>query len=160
MMIRTLRVSCAFVIIITSAFSLCGCGPNVELKGGIFDATGLNRIGTTEPEKKVAKRNTLVEPPSVFKLPYPEYGLPDKKVSTSASELKSWPIDPDKIEVQNKEALKKYHKEFCEEARNRYRLKLDFVLAAGPLGSCDKSIIRNLTGKGLFERSIDTSAEQ
>jgi len=131
--------------------SLGGCsGYNVELKGGIFDVAGLSSIGKKTAEPKMKKRNTLVVPPTTASLPVPGSGN-QQPIQTAAANGESWPVDPEKAEAQKKAELAAKHKEFCEAARRRYEAGLEATLATGPLGSCQESILRNFTGKGILE---------
>jgi len=134
--------------------SLGGCsGYDVELKGGIFDVAGLSSIGKKTAEPKMKKRNTLVVPPTTASLPVPGSGeqQQQQQVQTAAANGEAWPVDPEKAEVKKKAELAAKHKEFCEAARRRYEAGLEATLATGPLGSCQESILRNFTGKGLLE---------
>ncbi|HFB2048865.1 MAG: hypothetical protein HRT83_06400 [Hyphomicrobiaceae bacterium] len=152
---KTLRGSANFILIFMLTLAPSGCGSSVELKGGVFEMTGLNTIGTRIPEQKLSKRNILVIPPTTPSLPIPGYGFSDQRNSENLVRHQSWPIDPDQIKVVKDVELELQHEKFCEDARIRHRLKLDVVLAHGPLGSCDKSIIKNIMGKSLTDRSYD-----
>ena len=125
---------------------LSGCaGYGVELQGGLFDLVGLNDVGKPQPEPKVKKRNTLVVPPSTDSLPVPGQAEPQQDGTVLAANGEAWPVDPDKVKAKNTAALKAQHEAFCEKARKRFELKLDTVLATGPLGSCNQSILRSFT---------------
>ncbi len=128
-----------------------GCA-NVELKGGLVELAGLNELGKKQAEPKMKKRSTLVVPPTTGSLPVPGSSNPQQNNVALSSNSEAWPVDPDQSKAQNDAALKAQHTAFCEQARRRFELKIDAVLASGPLGSCEQSILRNFTGKGVYDR--------
>ncbi len=157
--VKAIRI-CAVLCMV--AVGLGGCsGYDVELKGGLFDMVGLSSIGKRPPEPKMKPRNGLVVPPTTASLPQPGTATaPPPGQVAAISGQESWPVDPDQSKEQQKAALAAKHKAFCEQARQRRDSGLTTDLPNGPLGSCEESILRNFTGKGLFEQKAQTQTAQ
>ncbi len=154
---RVFRKSGAFAALLFTS-GLAGCaGTDVELNGGIFDLVGFNNIGKKQAEPELTQRSSLVVPPSTASLPTP--GSSAQQPTAVAANGEAWPVDPEKKDAQQTAALQAQHKEFCEKARHRYETGLSSTLEQGPLGSCEESILRNFTGKGLFENSLTDQSQ-
>ena len=149
----TRRSITAPLVAVGFALSVAGCGGyDVELNGGLFDLIGVSDIGKKKVEPKLAKRNGIVVPPTTAALPPPGgRPAPGPQVAANGNGL-AWPTDPEISKADAKQAKLRAHLEFCEKARARVTNTEDDVLPDGPLGSCQESVIRNFTGKGLFSR--------
>jgi hypothetical protein len=160
-MSRPLRASRICVAFALAAVGLGGCaGYDVELQGGLFDLVGLNEIGKRKAEPQMRKRNGLVVPPTTASLPVPGSAAPQPEAVAAFSGQESWPVDPDKSKAQQNAEMVARHKAFCAEARKRHDAGLVAQVENGPLGSCEESILRNFTGKGLFEREAAAPTAQ
>jgi len=135
-----------------AAVSLTGCaGYDVELKGGLFDVTGLSSIGKKKAEPKLKRRNGLVVPPTTASLPVPGSGPAQAPPVAVAANGEAWPVDPERDKSLKKAAVLAQHKAFCTKARQRHQAGLSTTVEEGPLGSCEESILRNITGKRVTE---------
>lgn len=135
-------------------------GYDVELNGGLFDVIGASNLGKPKPEPKMAKRSGIVMPPTTASLPVPGSGQRTQPTAVaSVNGDQSWPVDPEALKAKNKQAALDQHLAFCEKARQRHEAGIDAVLASGPLGACEKSILKNLTGKRLFENNRPTAKQ-
>lgn len=150
----SLRTAIAGSLAACAMLGLTACsGYDVQLEGGVFDLIGVSDLGKPKPEPKVAERNGLVVPPTTAALPVPG-SVPQRPPQIAGvNGDQSWPVDPDARRVENKQVLLKQQTAFCEKARQRFENGLDAVLASGPLGSCEQSVIKNFTGKGLYEKN-------
>ncbi len=128
--------------------SACG-GYGVELKGGVFDALGVNDVNTRK-EPKLANRPGLVVPPSTASLPTPGSAPP----TAVAANGEAFPVNPEQAQQQNKDVVLARHNAFCEKSRQRYGVGIASKIEDSPWGSCHQSVLRNLTGKDLSGKSI------
>ena len=127
--------------------SLAGCGfDDVQFNGAIFEAMGLNNNKSYE-EPKLPPRAGIVLPPDTERLPAPgtEVAAPPPG--------EAWPVDPEQSKVAAAEEAERRHQEFCREALWKAKVagQTD-VQITGPKGSCNPSILRNLTGKDITTR--------
>jgi len=127
--------------------TLAGCGfDDVQFNGAIFEAMGLNNNKSYE-EPKLPPRAGIVLPPDTERLPAPgtEVAAPPPG--------EAWPVDPEQSKVAAAEELERRHQEFCREALWKAKVagQTDAQIT-GPKGSCNPSILRNLTGKDITTR--------
>jgi len=127
--------------------SLAGCGfDDVQFNGAIFEAMGLNNNKSYE-EPKLPPRAGIVLPPDTERLPAPgtEVAAPPPG--------EAWPVDPEQSKVAAAEEAERRHQEFCREALWKAKVagQTDAQIT-GPKGSCNPSILRNLTGKDITTR--------
>ncbi len=140
-----------FTMLLTAA-GLGGCaGYDVEFKGGLFDLAGLSSIGKRKPEPRMKKRTGLVVPPTTASLPTPGSGAAQSAPPAVAANGQSWPVDPEQSRAERTAAIRRQHEEFCARARQRRDSKIDTTMPSGPLGSCEESVLRNITGKRVTE---------
>lgn len=128
------------------AISVGGCGgTDVELKGGVFDALGVNDITAKRVEPQMQNRPGLVIPPTTASLPAPG-SAPKTEV---ASNGEAFPVNPeDRKKIDNAQIVAQ-HTAFCENARQRYEAGMSAIVENSPWGSCHKSVLRNMTGRDL-----------
>lgn len=135
-------------------------GYDVQLNGGLFDLIGASSIGKPKAEPKLTKRSGIVMPPTTAALPVPGSGQQPKPTQIAGvNGDQSWPVDPEALKASNKQAIIAEQLEFCKKARERHKSGIDAVLASGPHGACEESILKNFTGKRLLEDNT-VSAEQ
>lgn len=132
------------------AFSVAGCGINdVEFNGAIFEYMGLANNGAqTQKEPTLPPRPGIVLPPQPDRLPEPG------EASVAGSpQGEAWPVDPEQSKLAAAEELDRKHQEFCQDAlwRARAQGQTDAPIM-GPKGSCNPSLLRNLTGKDISPR--------
>src|SRR5690606_21058701 len=128
---------------------LSGCGfDDVQFNGAVFEAMGLANNGKSREEPKLPPRAGIVLPPDTEQLPEPG----SVQVATPPPG-EAWPVDPEERQVAAAEELDRQHQEFCREALWRARAagQTDAQIT-GPKGSCNPSILRNLTGKDITTR--------
>lgn len=137
---RQLILACLLV----AGVSVGGCsGTDVELKGGVFDALGVNDITAKRTEPKMENRAGLVIPPSTASLPAPG-SQPQPQVAANGE---AFPVNPEDSKRTQTAQLVEKHKAFCENARARYESGVTPVIESSPWGSCHESALRNLTGR-------------
>ncbi|MGI9422068.1 MAG: hypothetical protein ACR2PA_02665 [Hyphomicrobiaceae bacterium] len=143
---------------ISLSIALTGCaGYDVDLQGGVFDALGVSSLGKKKVEPKMANRTGIVVPPTTASLPVPG-SAPAGAAPPVGVAGAQWPVDPEVERATKTAALKQQHEAFCEKARRDYQLKVISELPEGPLGSCEQSILRAITGKPLYERKAGQPA--
>ena len=127
-----------------------GCAPGeVELNGKIFDAMGVGSNQSTGSVAQLEKRQPLVVPPSLQRLP-PPGAQPDVAAADGA-----FPIDPEKREAMAVASLEQQQAEYCKEHYEKALAlgqRNEAAVAKGPLGLCSDSILKNLTGERAYER--------
>lgn len=130
-------------------FALPGCGfGDVEFNGAVFEYMGLANNGKTAEEPKLPPRAGIVLPPNTDRLPEPG----STEVAAPAAG-EAWPVDPEQSKVAAAEELDRKHEAFCREALWKARAQGHTdVQITGPKGSCNPSILRNLTGKDITTR--------
>lgn len=145
---RQKRVALAASAVLAS-LALTGCGfGDVEFNGAVFEYMGLANNGKTHEEPKLPPRPGIVLPPEANRLPEPgstEVAAPPPG--------EAWPVDPEQSKVAAAEELDRKHEAFCRDALWRARAagQTDAQIT-GPKGSCNPSILRNLTGKDITTR--------
>jgi len=123
-----------------------GCGgTDVELKGGVFDALGVNDIGAKREEPKMQNRPGLVIPPTTASLPAPGSAPPTEVAANG----EAFPVNPEDRKKVDTAQIVAQHREFCEAARQRYENGVATVIEKSPWGSCHESVLRNVTGRDL-----------
>lgn len=134
---------------IMAALALSGCGfDDVQFNGAVFEAMGLANNGKSREEPKLPPRAGIVLPPDTEQLPEPG----SVQVATPPPG-EAWPVDPEERQVAAAEELDRQHQEFCREALWRARAAgQNDAQITGPKGSCNPSILRNLTGKDITTR--------
>lgn len=134
---------------VLASLALTGCGfGDVEFNGAVFEYMGLANNGKSREEPKLPPRAGIVLPPDTAKLPEP--GSADV---AAAPPGEAWPVDPEQSKVAAAEELDRKHEAFCRDALWRARAagQTDAQIT-GPKGSCNPSILRNLTGKDITTR--------
>lgn len=140
------------------AVSVAGCaGTDIEFNGGIFDAVGLSSIGKKKTEPQLVNRTGIVVPPTTASLPVPGSGQTNNGQPVGVAGAQ-WPVDQEADKEAKKTALQQQHDAFCEDARRKYDGNIISDLPKGPLGSCEQSIFRSLTGKPMYERKAGQPA--
>ncbi|MFY0613297.1 MAG: hypothetical protein JXQ99_17325 [Hyphomicrobiaceae bacterium] len=130
----------------TAGLLVAACsGYDVELKGGVFDALGVNDINASRKEPKMANRQGLVVPPSTASLPKP--GAPPQTVIASNGE--PFPVNPEDAKKQRRDDVIRKHNAFCEKAQQRYDSGIAATVEQSPWGACHQSALRKLTGRDL-----------
>lgn len=139
-----------FAAPLAAAVFVSACsGYDLELKGGVFDVLGVSNIqGRKEP--KLASRNGLVVPPSTASLPMPGTAPP----ASVAANGEAFPVNPEDARKQDKAVILARHNAFCKKSRERYASGIATEVKSSPWGSCEQSILRNLTGKDLSGKAI------
>jgi hypothetical protein len=131
-------------LMLVAGVTVSGCsGTDVELKGGVFDALGVNNIGAKRAEPKMTDRPGLVIPPSTASLPAPG-SQPQPHVAANGE---AFPVNPEDAKKLQTAQLVEQHKAFCEKARQRHESGLTPEIESSPWGSCHESVLRNLTGR-------------
>lgn len=131
--------------LMASTMLLSACG-SVELKGGVFDALGVTGSGR-QAEPKMDNRPGLVIPPSTASLPAP--GSNQQQQAALAPNGEAFPVNPEDARKQENADILRRHNAFCEKARQREEAGLTATVESSPWGSCQQSVLRNLTGKDL-----------
>ena len=140
---------CRSGALIACVLSLSGCaGYDVELKGGVFDYLGVSELGKKKAEPKMAQRTGIVVPPRTAALPVPGSRPAPQQVASVGGQ--QWPVNPEEAKAGKKQAMLNKHKVFCAEQQRRLDAKLITTMADGPLGSCRKSILKNLGITGAY----------
>ncbi|MGI9523489.1 MAG: hypothetical protein ACR2PG_17805 [Hyphomicrobiaceae bacterium] len=155
-----LRLGTCLAVAATVFLAGCSGGYDVELNGGIFDAVGLSSVGKKAEQPRVERRNGIVMPPQTASLPVPGSGRPTAEQVAAISGQEAWPVDPEQSKAQNEAQQKALHEAFCERARDRYNRGLDPDVERGPLGSCQKSIVRSFTGKAAYYQGTTNKPAQ
>lgn len=128
------------------AISVGGCGgTDVELKGGVFDALGVNDINAKRVEPEMQNRPGLVIPPTTASLPAPG-SVPQTEVAANGE---AFPVNPEDRKKTDTAQIVAEHKAFCDAAIQRYENGLATVIEKSPWGSCHESVLRNMTGRDL-----------
>jgi hypothetical protein len=141
------RMYCAGILVLCGvALSACG-GYDVELKGGVFDYLGVSDIGKKKSEPRMTQRTGIVVPPTTAALPVPGSRPAPQQVATSDGQ--QWPINPEDAKAAKTSSAKQQHLAFCEEQQKKYDARLIETMENGPLGSCEKSVLKNFTGQGI-----------
>ena len=126
--------------------TLGGCsGYDVELRGGVFDALGVSNLNAKREEPEMNNRPGLVIPPTTASLPAPGSVLQ----AGVAANGEAFPVNPEDLKKTNTAQMIAQHKQFCENARQRYENGLTPVIEQSPWGSCHESVLRNMTGRDL-----------
>lgn len=146
---RPLGSTLACVAVLATSGLLAGCG-QVALEGTIFDALGVSpqAQAAAKEEKELKPRAGIVMPPSVDRLPEP--GSAPEPGAIAAIDG-SFPVNPEdraNAELAQKEAE---HRAFCEKALLEQRTFGRSELIMGPMGQCNPSILKNVTGKTAGE---------
>jgi hypothetical protein len=135
--------------VMLASLAVSGCGVDgVEFNGAVFDYMGLsNKNAQAQKEPKLPPRPGIVLPPQPDRLPEPG------ATEVAAPQGEAWPVDPEQSKVAAAEELDRKHEAFCQDAlwRARAQGRTD-VQINGPKGSCNPSILRNLTGKDISPR--------
>ena len=139
----------SFLAIAAAMLLVSGCGGGVEFKGGIFDVLGVNDINTRK-EPKLASRPGLVVPPSTASLPAPG-SAPQTTVGANGE---AFPVNPEDAKKRDKAIVLARHKAFCEKSRQRFEARITKEIVDSPWGSCQESILRNLTGRDLSGKAV------
>lgn len=129
---------------------VAGCGVDgVEFNGAVFEYMGLaNKGGQSQKTPQLPPRPGIVLPPQPDRLPEP-----GETNVAAPPPGEAWPVDPEQSKLAAAEELDRKHREFCEEAlwRARAQGRSDAQIV-GPKGSCNPSLLRNLTGKDITPR--------
>ena len=145
-------------VIVACGLLLSGCaGYDVELKGGVFDVLGISDIGKKKTEPKMAQRTGIVVPPRTAALPVPGSRPAPQQVASAGGQ--QWPVNPEDAQAGKKQALLNQQAAFCSKERQKLAAGLITVLGEGPLGSCEESVLKNLTGKRVFDRKAEPAAQ-
>ena len=145
------RMYCVGLVVVCSlGLSACG-GYDVELKGGVFDYLGVSNIGKKKAEPRMTQRTGIVVPPTTAALPVPGSRPAPQQVATAGGQ--QWPVNPEDAKAAKDSAVKQKHLAFCREQQRKLDARLISTMENGPLGGCEKSILKNFTGQGLtFQR--------
>ena len=138
-------VSCAAMV--GAGLLLAGCGSNVELQGGVFDALGVSTsaLQASKQETKLEPRAGIVLPPSTERLPVPGSAPTTTDVAARNGEF---PMNPEDRARQTKDQQLAEHNAFCEKAMIEAKAYgKDTRTVTGPLGRCDPGVFERLTGK-------------
>lgn len=136
--------------ILVAGLLVSGCGSEVELKGGVFDALGVSGVqGARRDEPEMANRPGLVIPPSTASLPAPGKKQPDTALAANGE---AFPVNPEDAKRMKAADILRRHNEFCEKSRQREKIGLATAVEDSPWGSCHESALRNLTGKDIMGR--------
>ena len=139
-----------FAVPVAAAVFVSACGGyDVELKGGVFDALGVND-NQNRKEPKLADRPGLVVPPSTASLPTPGSAPP----AAVAANGEAFPVNPEDARKQGKEVVLARHNAFCAKARQRHQAGVTSDIESSPWGSCHQSVLRTFTGKDLSGKAI------
>ncbi len=127
------------------ALVLAGCGlGDVQLEGKLFDAIGANDLtGGAKRDPKLAARAPLVMPPATGALPQPGSGV--APVDTELAGIR----DPEATKKIDEERLALAQKEYCDKNYAIERDTIENNTVIGPAGNCRKSILDNVSIKGL-----------
>ena len=132
-----------FTAVLAISLGLSACaGTDVEFKGGVFDAIGVNSVAAKRDEPKMTNRPGIVMPPSTASLPAPG-SVPKTAVAANGQ---AFPVDP---ETQNKaktDAMIAEHNRFCQNARQRFEAGVAPSLEPSPYGPCEESALRSAMG--------------
>lgn len=129
----------AGVAVVPLMLAVAGCsGDDVQFNGKIFDAVGLNSIGKSTVEPKMAERAPLVMPPNPERVPEP--GQPAEAAATDVTTLVD---DPDRKAKVTRAELEKQQAEYCKQNYELPKARGDDTadLATGPLGPCRASVL-------------------
>lgn len=128
---------------------LGGCG-QVALEGTIFDALGVSpkAQAAAKEEKQLEPRTGLVMPPSLDRLPQPGTAPQPGDVAATDGAFPINPEDREQAELAQKMAE---HRAFCEKELREQRTFGRSELVMGPMGQCNPSILKNVTGKTASE---------
>lgn len=144
----TRRAAGAAALLFAAVLGGCADG-GVELQGGVFDALGVSSNALSSKKAgdvTVAERQSLVIPPSTDRLP-----VPGEDGSVAAST--ALPIDPEARKVMSAAEADRRQKEVCDKAQRDAKLYGPSPTPPqGPLGPCDPSILRALTGSNPLQQ--------
>lgn len=131
------------------AAALAGCSmDDVQLNGKVFDVMGMN-TSSVKKAPKVAERPGIVVPPDLSRLPEPGTGGNGDAQQPALADVK----DYDSTRQTAQADLERQQAEYCKKHYDDAKIHgdQDAVLAAGPLGPCQKSAltaIKSMTGGG------------
>jgi len=114
-----------------SALGGCGGIGDVEFKGKLFDAVGLNNV-TSKKTPKMVQRSGLVTPPSLDRLPVPGSAPPAQGDALASIH------DPDHVAKESAEDLARRQKEYCDKYYEPGKARGDASVEGveGPAGPC------------------------
>ncbi|MEM6498320.1 MAG: hypothetical protein AAF709_16550 [Pseudomonadota bacterium] len=152
------RRMCRSGVIIACGLILSGCaGYDLELKGGVFDYLGVSQIGKKKAEPQMAQRTGIVVPPRTAALPVPGSRPAPQQVASAGGQ--QWPVNPEDAKAAKTKAILDQHLAFCAKEKQKVDTGIVSVPADGPLGSCEESVLKNLTGKRVFDRKAEPAAQ-
>jgi len=132
--IKGLSTTIRATLMIVALAALGGCGGigDVEFKGKLFDAVGMNKSSSTKTPK-MAQRSGLVTPPSLDRLPVPGSTPPPVQGDDLASIN-----DPDRVARESAEDLARRQKAYCDKYYEPGRRRGDASVEGieGPAGPC------------------------
>ena len=133
---------------LAAAVLVSGCsGTDVELKGGVFDLMGVSgNMNARKSEPKLADRPGLVIPPSTSSLPPPSAA----QQPVVAANGEAFPVNPEEAKKTKQAEIVARHAAFCEKARQRHEAGLTPVVESSPWGSCETSVLTNVTGRDIM----------
>lgn len=125
------------VVVLCAGLSGCGYG-DVEFKGKIFDAMGVNS-GSSKKKVKLAPRTGLVTPPSLERLPEPGSAV-------SGGEGLASIHDPDRAKVVDARELALRQAAYCKKHYDPLVLRGDASAEGieGPAGPCRATVFTAL----------------
>ncbi|MEM8975793.1 MAG: hypothetical protein AAGD43_27320 [Pseudomonadota bacterium] len=145
-------------VIVACGLFLSGCaGYDVELKGGVFDYLGVSNIGKKKAEPQMAQRTGIVVPPRTAALPVP--GSRPAPQQVASADGQQWPVNPEDAKAAKAKAILDQHLAFCAKEKQKVDTGIVSAPADGPLGSCEESVLKNLTGKRVFDRKAEQPAQ-
>ena len=132
--------------LLATCMFVAGCGSQVQLEGGIFDALGVSTkaLEANKQEVKVEPRAGIVMPPSTERLPVPGSAPTTTAVAARRGDF---PINPEDRDRMAKEQQLAAHRAFCDKAlREAKSYGRETSVIEGPMGRCAPGILEQLTG--------------
>lgn len=137
-----------YLLVVSAAGILAGCGADdVQLNGKVFDMMGMN-TASVKKTPKMAPRSGLVVPPDTAQLPAPGSGQDGQ---SQIAEIQ----DYDAVRTTTQQDLERQQAEYCKKHYEDAKIHgdQDAVLATGPLGPCQRSVLSAVKNFGSDDES-------